>query len=189
MAAPSLAVAAYPVTNRYFILQCFGQRICPADAQISLIDGDFVRCAEAHCERAPGGFLSRPQTVMVDLLAEHDLERYAREDASLRSADVYRLGIRLPRRREKLFTRKWSFDPCRLARALVPAATISQPLQLRCHTGTLLLFQSLRVRLRVLLLLGKVVRLLPHRSWLLRLGRIAALSPVKAAADFMSRRH
>jgi hypothetical protein len=30
-------------------------------------------------------------------------------------------------------------------------------------------------------LLEKVVRLLPHRSWLLRLGRIAALSPVKAA--------
>src|SRR6516225_1808459 len=105
----------------------------------------------------------------------------AREDSSLRGADVYRLGVRLPRRREKLFTRKWSFDPCRLARALVPAATVSQPLQLRCHTGTLLLFQSLRVRLRVLLLLEKVVRLLPHRSWLLRAGRIAAMSPVKAA--------
>src|SRR5262249_30300903 len=105
----------------------------------------------------------------------------AREDPSLRGADVYRLGIRLPRRREKLFIRKWSFDPCRLARALVHAATVSQPLQLRCHTGTLLLFQPLRIRLRVLLLLEKLVRLLPHRSWLLRLGRIAALSPVKAA--------
>src|SRR6516164_3776299 len=105
----------------------------------------------------------------------------AREDSSLRGADVYRLGVRLPRRREKLFTRKWSFDPCRLARALVPAATVSQPLQLRCHTGTLLLFQPLRIRLRVLLLLEKLVRLLPHRSWLLRLGRIAALSPVKTA--------
>ena len=105
----------------------------------------------------------------------------AREDSSLRGADVYRLGIRLPRRREKLFTRKWSFDPSRLARAPLPATTVSQPLQLRCHTGTLLLFQSLRVRLRVLLLLEKVVRLLPHRSWLLRAGRIAAMSPVKAA--------
>ena len=41
---------------------------------------------------------------MVDLLAEHDLERCAREDSSLRDADVYRLDIRLPRRREKLFT-------------------------------------------------------------------------------------
>jgi hypothetical protein len=30
-------------------------------------------------------------------------------------------------------------------------------------------------------LLEKVVRLLPHRSWLLRAGRIAAMSPVKAA--------
>ena len=118
---------------------------------------------------------------MVDSLAEHDFERYAREDSSLRGADVDRLGIRLPRRREKLFTRKWSFDPSRLARAPLPATTVSQRLQLRCHTGTLLLFQSLRVRLRVLLLLEKVVRLLPHRSWLLRAGRIAAMSPVKAA--------
>ena len=116
---------------------------------------------------------------MVDSLAEHDFERYAREDSSLRGADVDRLGIRLPRRREKLFTRKWSFDPSRLARAPLPATTVSQPLQLRCHTGTLLLFQSLRVRLRVLLLLEKVVRLLPHRSWLLRAGWIAAMSPVK----------
>ena len=118
---------------------------------------------------------------MVDLLAEHDLERCAREDSSLRDADVYRLGIRLPRWREKLFTRKWSFDPSRLARAPLPATTVSQPLQLRCHTGTLLLFQPLRIRLRVLLLLEKVVRLLPHRSWLLRAGWIAAMSPVKAA--------
>src|SRR5262249_20407519 len=70
---------------------------------------------------------------MVDLLAEHDFERYAREDSSLRGADVDRLGIRLPRRREKLFTRKWSFDPSRLARAPLPATTVSQPLQLRCH--------------------------------------------------------
>src|SRR5262249_48740045 len=51
---------------------------------------------------------------------------------SLRRADVYRLGIHLPRRREKLFTRKWPFDPCRLARVLVPAATVSQLLQLGC---------------------------------------------------------
>lgn len=106
-----------------------------------------MRCAEAHREQAPGGFYLVRRLLWSILLAEHDLEKYAREDSSLRGADVYRLGIRLPRQREKLFTRKWSFDPCRLARALVPAATVSQPLQLRCHTGTLLLFQSLRVRL------------------------------------------
>jgi hypothetical protein len=142
---------------------------------------DFVRCAEAHRERAAGGFYLARRLLWSICSPSMIWRDNAREDPSLRGADVYRLGIRLPRRREKLFTRKWSFDPCRLARALVPAATVSQPLQLRCHTGTLLLFQSLRVRLRVLLLLEKVVRLLPHRSWLLRAGRIAAMSPVKAA--------
>jgi hypothetical protein len=76
MAAPSLAVAeCADLTNPHFIFPCFGQRIYPADAQPDLIDGDFVRCAEAYRERTPGGFY--PQTAMVDLFAEHHLERNA----------------------------------------------------------------------------------------------------------------
>jgi hypothetical protein len=97
------------------------------------------------------------------------------------SVDVCRLGIHLRRGRAKLFASLSPIDLFQLARAVGSAATIPQPLQLRCHQRTLLLFGPLRVRLSFLLLLEKVVWLLPYRERLLRLGRTPALSSVNGS--------
>ena len=85
----------------------------------------------------------------------------------------------LSSRRTEPFSRRRLIGRCPLATSVGAALAAPQLLQLRCHAGTLLLSRSLRVRLRVLLLFAKVVRLLSHRGWLLQLGRIAPLSPLK----------
>lgn len=89
------------------------------------------------------------------------------------------LVVCLSSRRTKPFSRQRVIGRCPLATSAAAAVEAPQLLQLRRHTGALLLSLSLRIRLRVLLLFGTVVRLLSHWRRLLRLERITPLSPLK----------
>src|ERR1043166_7773500 len=101
------------------------------------------------------------------------------EDFRVRSARLPRLDLRLSRRRADRAGGGRAAPSGRLAGSRLSSAPVPQPLQLRHHQCPLLLLRPLRLRLPVLLLLALVVRLLPPRERLLRLGRIAALPPVR----------